>query len=85
MRKEVSIQTWASGLQEPRGGSGGIGAPSLSKEQCSTLTSGKCFPIIVPDSWARVMVDQTIRVMGKLNAFNRCPVKSHCFLPETMF
>lgn len=33
-----SIHTYLSGLYVPKGGSGGIGAPSLSKSQCETGT-----------------------------------------------
>lgn len=70
-----------SGRQWPIGGSGGIGAPSSSREQCSTGTSANECEMIFPVSCARAIVDRCILVQGMFSAFKRTPVKSACFRP----
>jgi hypothetical protein len=68
--------TVLSGLQFDEGGSGGIGAPSLSKEQLSLGTSGKCLKMSSAVSLARVRSDTIILVKGLFKVFNLCPVRS---------
>lgn len=75
--------TDGSGRQWPMGGSGGIGAPSSIIEQCSMLGIDSILvEIILPVSWARNIVDFTIKSQGNSSDFNRAPVNSACWRPD---
>lgn len=74
--------TAGSGRQWPIGGSGAMGAPSSIIEQCSMIgMPSTLVEMILPVSWARVIVDLIIRSHGISSAFKRSPVNSACCRP----
>lgn len=73
--------TCGSGCQWPIGGCGAIGAPSSMSEQFSMGIFAICVDMILPVSWARVMVDRIILSKGIFSNFKRSPVHAACLRP----